>query len=234
MTARVLIKSILRICQVIGQGEDVDGDSQESEAFIALNSYLASISATKYAVYSIISDTHTLVSGTKEYTIGTGGDINVLRPNRIVSAFIRDTNGSDYPIQIISRERYVGYVTKSTPGRPDELYYDPEYPLGRIVLYRQPDSTDTLHIDSWKPLVQIALVTDELALPQEYERFLKFNMALELAGEYGYAVSDDARRIAKDTKQELKSLNVTPVPEAAFDPILSHKGRRYNINNDQY
>lgn len=231
MTARNLIKSVLRILQVIDFGDDVDGEDRETEAFLALNSLIASVSGSRWMVYEIVSGSHTLVSGTGQYTIGSSGDINILRPIKITKAWIRDSSDFDHPVNIITQDKYGSISDKTTQGRPFQLYYDPEYTLGKINLYYVPDDTETLHFDSWKPLPQITAVTDDLALPLEYERFLKYQLALDIAPEYEQKVSEEVVFALKEAKTSIKQMNVQPVPLMKVDNALTGRGGRYDINS---
>ncbi|MCK5601085.1 hypothetical protein KAR91_04395 [Candidatus Pacearchaeota archaeon] len=231
MTARELIKASLRICQVIGHGESVDGESEETDSFTALNSLIASLSTKRLMIHEIVSETHTLVASTTTYTIGSGGDIDTLRPARIVDAFIRDSLNVDHSIEIIGQERYNDISVKSSEGRPHLLFYDTEYPLGKINLYFTPDAAETLHFDSWKPLSQIAAVTDSFVLPLEYERFLKTQVAIDIAPEFGMKLDQRIYEIRDEARDGIKSLNTEPVPLVKLDNALINKGRGYNINN---
>jgi X-X-X-Leu-X-X-Gly heptad repeat protein len=233
MTARTLIRSVLRILQVIDSGETIDDEAQETEAFEALNSLIASVSGSRWMIHEIVSGSHTLVSGTGQYTIGSGGNIDVARPIKINKAWVRDSNNFDHPVKVITQDKYGSIRDKTTQGRPFQLYYDPEYALGKINLYYVPSSAEVLHFDSWKPLSQIAAVGDTLALPLEYERFLKYQLATDLVPEYAKRMPEEVVFALRESRQAIKQVNIQPVPLLRVDNALSQRNNYYDINSDQ-
>jgi hypothetical protein len=235
MTAADIIKRSLRIAQVISQGDDPSGTDQETDAFTVLNSMIASWSAERLMIPHLVTDTLTLTIGDGEYTFGTGGDINSARPNRIEEAFVRDSQGNDFEVDIIHVSKYNDIGLKTTQGRPYYLYYIAEYPLAKIKLIYVPDAAETLHLDSWKPLSQIAAVGDTISLPGEYQRALEYNLAVNIAPEYAQELPQSVYTLANQTTRTIKNLNAIPVAEVKVDNVLL-VGRRngYNINSDGY
>jgi hypothetical protein len=73
-------------------------------------------------------------------------------------------------------------------------------------------AANTLVLYTWVQLVNGLTLTTELAYPPGYERMLRYNLARDLAPEFGRAVPDDILRIAKSSKSVLKGTNsVTPI-----------------------
>ena len=179
-TARDIIRRSLRLCEAIGGGDTVDGDAKETNAFGSLNDMLTFWGAEKLLVPYLTTETFSLVAGTSSYTIGASGTFNTVRPNRIINAFIRDSSNNDYPLDIISIEEYDALILKTTSTRPHSLLYLPENPLGKIKLYPTPSAVESLIIDSWKTLAQLALVSDSFVLPPEYLRAITYNLAVEI------------------------------------------------------
>lgn len=236
MTAADIIKRALRIAQVIGQGDDPSGTDQETDAFTVLNSMIASWSAERLMIPYLVTDSLTLSIGDGEYTYGTGGDINSARPNRIEEAYVRDSEGNDFPVDIIHVSKYNDVGLKSTQGRPYYLYYIAEYPLAKIKLIYVPDAAETLYLDSWKPLTQIATVATTINLPGEYQRALEYNLAVNIAPEYAQELPQSVYTLANQTMRTIKSLNAIPVAESKVDGALLFTSRRnaYNIYSDGY
>jgi len=235
MTAADIIKRSLRLAQVISQGDDPSGTDYEADALTTLNSLLASLSAERLMVPYLVTDTLTLTIGDGEYTYGTGGDINSARPNRIEDAFVRDAQGNDFDVHIVHVSKYNDIGLKTTQGRPYYLYFIAEYPLAKIKLIYVPDAAETLYLTSWKPLTQIAAVGDTISLSGEYQRFLEYNLAVDIGPEYAKDLPQSVYTIANQTKKIIKSLNAIPVAELKVDNVLL-VGRRngYNINSDGY
>ena len=70
-----------------------------------------------------------------------------------------------------------------------------------------------------------------LALPPGYERAIKFNLAEELAPEYGTELLPGAIKIANESKKNVIRINSQPVV-AQIDPGITGTGDRYNIYGD--
>lgn len=233
MTARDIIRRALRIAQVIGEGEDPTGEDAETDALSTLNSLLASWGAERLLVPALVTDTLTLTTSKDEYTFGTGGDINSARPHRIEHAFIRDSGSNDFPVSIIHAEDYNDITLKTTTGRPTHLYFIAEFPLARIKLYYVPDAAETLHMDSWKPLLSISAAGDTINLPREYQLALEYNLAPAIAAEVAQQLSRFVYDEAKRTKNIIKALNAVPVMKRRCDPAFFNYGTYgRNIYND--
>ena len=229
MTVSDAIKRSLRLARIIDAGEDVDA-ALLSDGLATLNSMLASWSAGRNAIYAPVTKTHTLVSGTASYTIGSGADIDTPRPKRILTAFARLSN-IDYDIDVISNEDYQKFAFKTSPGTPDCLYHETTYPNATIYLYPVPDQAYTLNLKLWSPFTVYTTVTESLALPEEYEDAICYNLAPRLAAENSDECSSTVVSLAISTFKELKSLNSQPIPKICTDPLK--KGKRSNILGDQ-
>lgn len=225
-TARDIIKRALRLCEAIGPGDTVDGDAKETNALASLNDLLYYWGAEKLLVPYLTTETFSLVAGTNTYTIGAAGTFNTVRPNKIINAFIRDSSNNDYPLDIISLEEYDAIPLKTSRARPDRILYLPENPLGTIKLYPTPNAIESLIVDSWKTLAQIALITDSIVLPPEYLRAIPLNLAVDIGSEYG-VVKNELIRQAEAAKKAIKSVNVQTTPLSSFDSML---GGRYREN----
>ena len=96
-TIAEIIEAAQRLCGI----RDTTDTTRLNEGLKAFNIMLTSWEEIlQYA--PVEESAHTLTVGTQSYTIGTGGDIDTARPTNIVSAFIRDSSGNDYSLNIIS------------------------------------------------------------------------------------------------------------------------------------
>lgn len=178
----------------------------------------------------IMSQNATLTPGVPlqiSYTIP--GDFKIPRPLRITTSFTRITtqsSGLDYPIEIISQERYVeiGYKGISAPW-PIVAWYNPTMPLGNIYFYQSPSDAGELHLFTDTILTNMTDLTQEVILPQGYSRMIKRNLARELAPEYGVAWTQQQEKLAKESYDFVKSLNQVPVPVAKYDTAIVRNQR---------
>ena len=228
--AQDLIEESLRIC-----GNHTPTAGQLANGLVTLNNLLGSLSTEKLMVQGIVSETHTLVVSTNNYTFGTGGDINSARPNEIVDAFVRDSDNRDWPIELISQKEYNRITDKTIEGRPYQLFYDNEYALGKVYLYYTPDTAEALHLDSWKPITELAALGTTVSLAPEYKKMLVFNLAVDISPQYSIALNRSVYDAADETKKKLKSMNKPRPSKRPVDMALTYQGRSsYNINTDSY
>ncbi|MEE9529090.1 MAG: hypothetical protein V3V88_03470 [Dehalococcoidia bacterium] len=233
-TAKELIRQSLLTVEAAGYSDVLaDDDQRIVDGLESLNNLISSLNAEGLMIPSITKVSHTLVAGTNNYTIGTGADIDTTRPMSISSAFIRDSSSYDHHVDIKAIEEYARISAKTTQGRPDRLYYNPAYSLGKIYLYFTPDTAEDLHMDLIVPLAEISAVGDTLDLPREYKRMLIYNLAIDIAPQFDIEDMSIIVRIANESKRFVKRLNIQPVPLMRMDSALTGRGRRYNIDSDE-
>jgi hypothetical protein len=167
--------------------------------------------------------------GAQQISYTIPGDFKVSRPLRISDSFTRiNANGAglDYPIQMISQERYIeiGYKSISAPW-PIVAWYNPTVPLGNIYFYQNPSGAGELHLFCDTLLTTFDDLTTDVQMPPGYTRAIKRCLARDLAPEYGAQWSQMHERLAKEAYDYIKSLNQMPVPVAKYDSDLIQNSR---------
>ena len=171
-----------------------------------------------------MSSNATLSPGAQQISYTIPGDFKIPRPLRITNSFTRiNTQGSglDYPIQVISQERYIeiGFKAIQAPW-PIVLYYNPTMPLGNVYFYQNPSGGGELHLFTDTILTNLATLTQEVSLPQGYTRMIKRMLARELAPEFGAIWTPQMEKLSKEAYDYVKSLNQVPMPVAKYDSEL--------------
>lgn len=185
--------------------------------------------------FKTVTSVTSSAAATSNVEIGSDSIIDTRRPIMIVSAFIRDSSGVDYPCYPSTRERYNTWTDKDTTTTTGTeitaLYYDRTYPSGEIYIYKVPSvSTFTLYIDMWQPFKQIAAsdIDTDINLPQAYMLPLRWNLAAELAPEYGKDENLNQIVIARaiETKEAVKMVNTRlPKPTIMSTPVANVMGQ---------
>lgn len=237
LSASQLIASSLRLLGVLASGESPSA-SEATDGLVSLNDLIDAWSTQSLLIPNIVADTLALVSGQQTYTMGAGGNFNVSRPMSIIRANIQLTNESpnvELPMQILTMEQYSGIILKSiTSTFPLYLYSDNAFPLTNISVWPVPtDSENNLVLYSWKPLTNLASLTATPSLPPGYERALRYNLAVELAAEYGKQVPEVVAGIAQESRGDIKRMNGRPRYLQVDDAIRSN-GETYNWRTDGY
>jgi hypothetical protein len=202
-TARDIITRALQRVGVLTKGESPSGD-EAVDGLTMLNSLLSSWSNDSLLIYARTAESFPLVSGQATYTIGPTGDFNTTRPLQILTAFTR-IGSIDYDISIISDEAFDGITQKNISSSiPDVLVYETSFPLGKIKIYPVPTAGD-LHIRSEKLLTQFPALDTDVELPPGWDRALIYNLALELAGEYGQPADEATYLLATNALGKIKT-----------------------------
>lgn len=166
----------------------------------------------------------TLSPGIQQIRYTIPGEFKMPRPLRVLDSFTRINTSSsalDYPIRVTSRERYIeiGFKAITAPW-PVAMWYNPTMPLGTLSFYQSPSAAGELHLYSDILLTNFALLTTDVRLPQGYSRMIKWELARELAPQFGKEWGTTQMLNLKMARDNVRQLNKQPVPVASFDGEL--------------
>jgi hypothetical protein len=174
-------------------------------------------------------------------TIATvpAGYFDTSRPIKITGAFTRDNTGTyaiDRPLEIIPNDEYQAITLKAlTTIYPQYLNYVPQLPYGIINIW--PVSLKTLQLSISQTMQFINIenngLTDNIQLPQGYEMALRYNLAIEIAPQYGIQPSPFLMAQANKYKALLKTVNSEPVYMSSDPALMTRKGSTYNVYSDR-
>ena len=108
----------------------------------SLNLMLAELANRGLNQWTITEKTVALVKDDGEYNIDS---TNATAPIDVLDAFVRETIGSeatDLPLTKLSRAEYSHIATKSTTGKPSQIFVDKQI-TPTITLWPVPDKSDT-------------------------------------------------------------------------------------------
>jgi hypothetical protein len=217
-TSTTLIDRALRLLVQTNAGE-APTTQERTDALEAMNAMLDSWRNERLMCYAIRTENLTLVGNQASYTIGPAGNLNTTRPVEILDAYVLDNNYS-YPVRMIDEYEYANIRAKaSTSTWPDYAYYQPSMPTGTLFVYPVPASGSTLVLLTRTPVLAFAL-GDTVSLPPGWEDALAYNLAIRLAPEFEATVTPDVMRIARETKNNIKRMNSTPLKAYTELPYL--------------
>ena len=236
-TVRQLINRSLRLVGAISSGETATADEMQ-DTLTALNGMLEQWSNEGLAVYEQVDESFSIVADQYSYTIGTGGDFDTDRPLRIINAIVRDSNGQDYPVGIITSDQYQSISNKTDSGStyPRYMYYDTSYPLGNITFYPVPSENSTLIMTMWQQFTTYDTdeLSEEVQVPPGYNDAIVYNLALRIAPEFGIqAINPEIRETAVRTMANIKRVNTKP-RVAAMDAAIMGSGYKGNALSGSY
>lgn len=231
MTGRDLISATLRLIGAIAPGESVAA-GEATDGLATFNRMIDSWSNESLLIPSKTREVFSLVASDPNYTIGSGGNFNTTRPQKIEAASIL-IGLVEYPMREISLSEYAAIKLKSVTGIPQSFYCEDNYPLSAIHLYPTPSAVNSIVLYSWKPLTTIATLDTVISLPPGYEEALVYNGAIRLAPEYGRALSQEVAMLAQESKGTIKRMNHKP-EFLRVDAALVSKGRFNMLTGGSY
>lgn len=232
-----IIRRALRLLGVLATGETPDGP-EAADALQVLNWMIEQWTNEKLMVYYIENELFAVTAGVGTYTIGPDA-INTwvtMLPIKIESAFCRDNSSgfnNDYKLELIPNDRYQDIFQKGIlTTYPKYIHYVRSWPNGSIDLWPVPTRNYTLGLSHWHQITKYLNLTDIVCLPPGYKTALAYNLAMEMSGEYGQAVSSVVQNEAVKAKTILKRENFEAIMMST-DPMLVPR-RMYNIYSDRY
>lgn len=98
-------------------------------------------------------------------------------------------------------------ITSSELAEVVRLYYDPQYPLGKICFDYAPSQAVTFFMRSEKPLIDLPLLDTEIDLPIQYKEALTYNLAIRVSTEEDTILSPLVIDIASMAKTSIENAN---------------------------
>lgn len=234
-TAGDQINRALRLIGVLAEGE-TPSDEMANDALISLNQMIDSWNTERLSVYNTQDQVFTWPTDTITRTLGPTGDFVGNRPVMLDDAtYYRDpsTNVS-FGIKFINQQQYDGIAVKTvTSTYPQVMWINMENPNISMTIYPKPTRALEWHFISIDELTQPALLETTLVFPPGYLRAFTFNLACELAPEYGVEPSNQVRRIAMSSKRNLKRMN-NPDDIMSLPYSLVATRQRFNIYAGNY
>lgn len=233
-TAADIIRGAFKILGTLA-AEETPSASEESDALTTLNDMIDSWNNERLALWATLRSTHTLTSGLNPHTIGASGTFNTTRPVRIDRASITPAGsaGTETPLALLSDAEWQETQNKTASGTPAALWVESAYPLMKLHLNPVPGAADTLVLYTWQQIGRLVATSTTFDMPPGYTRAIKFNLAKELAPEYGVALSADAVAVADESKAALKRLNQRPSHPRCDPAVLGGGGgSAFDMNGD--
>ena len=232
-TAGELINSALRLIGQLAEAE-VPSAATSQDALTAFNQMIDSWNTERLSVFCTQDQVYTWPVNEIKRTLGPTGNIDLNPQQRPIlvddSTYFRDpqTNVS-YGIKMINQSQYNGIAVKTvTSTYPQVMFVNMTFPDIEIYIYPKPTRSLEFHFISVQPLAEPTSLSTVIAMPPGYLRALRYNLAMELAPEFGVEPSPQVQRIAMYSKRNLKRIN-DPGDVMAMPAALMVNRPRFNI-----
>ena len=239
-TAGDQINRALRLLGVLAEGETPSA-SVSQDCLMALNQMIESWNTERLSVFSTIDQIVMWPTYSINETLGPSGSLvrvngTAVRPILVDDAtYFRDpqTNVS-YGIKLINQQQYDGIAVKTvTSTYPQVMFVNMTYPDIDIFIYPKPTRLLEFHFISVEELTQPANLATNILFPPGYLRAFAYNLACEIAPEFGVEPSPQVSRIAMTSKRNLKRIN-NPDDVMSMPYSLIATRQRFNVYAGNY
>jgi hypothetical protein len=243
MTVSDLITGALQDLRVLQVGEVVSSNDA-SFALERLNDWINALATEGLTVYTNTRTIWTLSTATS-YTIGSGGAVNCARPTGpmdIVDIGFQDTSVSptiEYNLgPVLTDDAWAGIAQKElTSVYPQAWYYNPTWTAGLGLLHPWPIPTSTTLqgvIYAPTPVSEFSAISETIALPPGYRRFLRTGLARELSSAFDAALTQEMQIAAIESKADVKRANMrlSDMSSGVAGILFGGAGPHYNIFSD--
>ena len=229
-TAGDIITGALRLIGVVAEGESPSPESA-ADALSAMNQMIESWNTERLAVFSTQDQVFSWPASTISRTLGPTGNFVGNRPILVDdSTYFKDpTTGVSYGLKLINQQQYNGIALKTvTSTYPQVMWVNMTFPNIDMYIYPVPTRVLEFHFVSVQELTQPAVLATPILFPPGYFRCFRYNLACELAPEFGVEPSRQVSRIAMTSKRNLKRIN-NPDDLMSIPYSIVGTRQRYNI-----
>lgn len=227
------INGALRLIGQLAEGETPSSETS-ADALTAFNQMVDSWSVDRLAVYTTQDQTFTWTANDNSVTFGpTGADFTGTRPISVDDSTYFVVNSLSYPLAIINQEQYNAIALKSSTSTwPQLLWINMGMPNITLTLWPVPTSAITFHLVSVTALTQPATLATTLTIPPGYLRAFRYNLACEIAAEFGVEPSPRVARIAIQSLRSVKRIN-NPGDLMSMPTAMVGSSPRFNVFTGQ-
>jgi hypothetical protein len=234
-TAGDQINGALRLIGQLAEGETPSAATAQ-DSLTALNQMIDSWSSERLSIFSTQDQVFSWPPNIKSRTLGPTGDFVGNRPVLLDdSTYFRDPgNNISFGIKIINQQQYDGIAVKTvTSTYPQVIWINMDMPNINMYVYPVPTKVLEWHFISVTELVEPATLATNFVLPPGYLRAFRFNLACEIAAEFGVEPPPQVQRIAMASKRNIKRIN-NPDDIMSLPYSIVATRQRFNIFAGNY
>ena len=239
-TAGEQINRALRLIGMLAEGETPSAATAQ-DSLMALNQMIDSWNTERLSVFSTIDQIVNWPVGSINETLGPSGSLVRLngtaqRPVLVDdSTYFKDPGtGVSYGVKLINQQQYNGIAVKTvTSTFPQVMFVNMTYPDVDLFIYPRPTRLLEWHFISVQELTQPANLSTDILFPPGYLRAFTYNLACEIAPEFGVEPSPQVQRIAMYSKRNLKRIN-NPDDVMSMPYAIVATRQRFNVYAGNY
>ena len=146
-----------------------------------------------------------------------------------------EASGYDYPLTVFhAREDYNRAVMKGLISVPYCVFYDSDWPVGKLHLYPSPSAgLYEIHLTLKAELTQFANLTTDINLPPEYLDALMWNLSVRLRAASQASPDKEMMMMAAAALSTIQNANAQ-IPRAMMPSSLPIGRSRFNIYSGRH
>ena len=230
-----IINGSLRLLGVLAVGEVPSAETSQ-DALSAMNQMIDSWNTERLSVFATEDQVFTWPAGLLSRTLGPTGNFVGNRPVLLDDStyFLDASTGISYGIKFINQQQYNGIAVKTvTSTFPQVIFVNNTFPNVEMYIYPRPTRALEWHFISVEELTKPATLATQLTFPPGYLRAFRYNLACEMAPEFGVEPSPQVQRIAMTSKRNLKRIN-NPDDIMSMPYSIVATRQRFNIYAGNY
>jgi hypothetical protein len=213
LTRDQIITTALRRLRVLDAGETAAAGDITTGAQV-LNLMLKALALKDVTLWLTQEAELALILARGMYLLGPTGDpcltvvgaTQITRPVEVLEARIRDTDDNDEPLEVCAtRDEFFSISDKTSSGDATHVWYDPITTNGRFYVWPvADDATKTIVLTMRRTIEDFDASTDDFDGPPEVLDALAWNLAVNLAPEYGREVPQLVMAKAQETFRDVE------------------------------
>jgi hypothetical protein len=225
---------------MLAEGETPSAATAQ-DSLMALNQMIDSWNTERLSVFSTIDQIVNWPVGSINETLGPSGSLVRLNGTAVRPVLVDDSTyfkdpgtGVSYGVKLINQQQYNGIAVKTvTSTFPQVVFVNMTYPDIDIFIYPRPTRLLEWHFISVQELTQPANLSTDILFPPGYLRAFTYNLACEIAPEFGVEPSPQVQRIAMYSKRNLKRIN-NPDDVMSMPYAIVATRQRFNVYAGNY
>jgi len=224
------INGALRLIGQLAEGETPSA-ATSNDALTAMNQMLDSWSTERLSVFTTQDQVFTWPANIATRSLGPTGNFVGNRPVQVDDStyFLDPSNNISFGIKLINQQQYNGIAVKTvTSTYPQVMFVNMAIPNIDMTIYPVPSKALQWHFISVVELVEPATLATTLVVPPGYLRAFRFNLAAEIAAEFGVEPPPQVQRIAMSSKRNIKRIN-NPDDVMSMPYAIIATRQRFNV-----
>lgn len=189
--------------------------AQQTDALSTLYDVIAFEVTKGLKLFLETETTITLVSGQTTYSIYPTGSVSQVRPLRVKEAAYWDSTGAIRPLTPLSREEWTRQSGRSGSGAVSQYFVEKLYDRLNFNCWHTPDAvaaTGTVRAVLANQGSLPAALTDDVRFPPEWNIFLQWRLAQELAVGMPQEILSRCDAMAQNYREQLEGFDVEDAP----------------------